>query len=227
MYYENNTAKDVKLAYIGGGSQGWAWTFMNDLKQSQNMSGTVYLYDIDYPKAEINEGIGNRIDGDAWKYKAAKTAEEALTGADFVIISILPGTFDEMESDVHTPEKYGMFERESNNEAKNATEIFYDEMMTGNMSSSSDVDYYTVYAHLDKINVSVGMYVTQGTVIGTVGNTGVSSGSHLHFETIEKTASGGVHRNPEIIYSSMSQSVKTEKTTIEIRNHQNNKNNQQ
>ena len=86
MYYENNTAKDVKLAYIGGGSQGWAWTFMNDLKQSSNMSGTVYLYDIDYPKAEINEGIGNRIDGDAWKYKAAKTAEEALTGADFVII---------------------------------------------------------------------------------------------------------------------------------------------
>jgi alpha-galactosidase len=35
---------------------------------------------------------------------------EALTGADFVVISILPGTFDEMESDVHTPEKYGIFQ---------------------------------------------------------------------------------------------------------------------
>ena len=75
MHYEGKNVKDVKLAYIGGGSQGWAWTFMNDLKQSHNMSGTVYLYDIDYPKAVINEGIGNRIDGDAWKYKAAKTAE--------------------------------------------------------------------------------------------------------------------------------------------------------
>ena len=110
MRYEGKNVKDVKLAYIGGGSQGWAWTFMNDLKQSQNMSGTVYLYDIDYPKAQINEGIGNRIDGDAWKYKAAKTAEEAMTDADFVIISILPGTFDEMAVDVHTPEKYGIWQ---------------------------------------------------------------------------------------------------------------------
>ena len=34
---------------------------------------------------------------------------DALTGADFVVISILPGTFEEMESDVHTPEKYGIY----------------------------------------------------------------------------------------------------------------------
>jgi len=39
-----------------------------------------------------------------------ETPGEALTGADFVIISILPGTFDEMESDVHTPEKYGIWQ---------------------------------------------------------------------------------------------------------------------
>ena len=34
-----------------------------------------------------------------WDYKALKTIDDALTGADFVVISILPGTFDEMESD--------------------------------------------------------------------------------------------------------------------------------
>ncbi len=33
-----------------------------------------------------------------------------MTDADFVIISILPGTFDEMDSDVHTPEKYGIYQ---------------------------------------------------------------------------------------------------------------------
>ena len=33
-----------------------------------------------------------------------------LTGADFVVISILPGTFDEMESDVHAPEAYGIYQ---------------------------------------------------------------------------------------------------------------------
>ena len=36
--------------------------------------------------------------------------EDALTDANFVVISILPGTFDEMEIDVHTPEKYGIYQ---------------------------------------------------------------------------------------------------------------------
>ncbi len=110
MYYENNTAKDLKIAYIGGGSRGWAWILMNDLKKATDMSGTVYLYDIDYKAAQVNEVIGNRIDGEGWKYKASETIGEALTGADFVIISILPGTFDEMAVDVHAPEKYGIWQ---------------------------------------------------------------------------------------------------------------------
>jgi len=36
--------------------------------------------------------------------------KEALTGADFVIISILPGTFDEMASDLEEPQKYGIYQ---------------------------------------------------------------------------------------------------------------------
>src|SRR5699024_3309695 len=45
-----------------------------------------------------------------WTYNTAESLDEALTGADFVILSILPGTFDEMESDVHEPEKYGIYQ---------------------------------------------------------------------------------------------------------------------
>ena len=33
-----------------------------------------------------------------------------MCGADFVVISILPGTFEEMRSDVHQPEKYGIYQ---------------------------------------------------------------------------------------------------------------------
>ena len=44
--------------------------------------------------------------------------------------------------------------------------------------------YTTKYAHMDSLSVSAGQEVTKGTVIGTTGNTGSSSGSHLHIECL-------------------------------------------
>ncbi|WP_160720693.1 family 4 glycosyl hydrolase [Bacillus sp. USDA818B3_A] len=107
--------KNLNIAYIGGGSRGWAWGLMSDLALEKKLSGTVKLYDIDYNAAYKNEIIGNRLYdredvAGKWKYKAVKTMEEALIGSDFVIISVLPGTFEEMQSDVHEPEKYGIYQ---------------------------------------------------------------------------------------------------------------------
>ena len=115
MGYENSKAKNLKIAYIGGGSRGWAWGFMGDLAQAPDIAGTVALYDIDKEAAKNNETIGNSIgvnypENNNFKYKAVDSLKEALTGADFVVISILPGTFDEMESDVHAPEEYGIYQ---------------------------------------------------------------------------------------------------------------------
>ena len=45
-----------------------------------------------------------------------------------------------------------------------------------------DNGYYTLYAHCHYLNVSSGQTVSQGQVIGGVGNTGQSFGNHLHFE---------------------------------------------
>ncbi|MBO4884213.1 MAG: alpha-glucosidase/alpha-galactosidase [Clostridia bacterium] len=115
MKYIGNCAKDLNIAYIGGGSRDWAWCFMRDLALEEQMEGAIRLYDIDREAAENNAIIGNLISGlpnakARWRYTAVDSLREALIGADFVIISILPGTFDEMESDVHAPEKYGVYQ---------------------------------------------------------------------------------------------------------------------
>lgn len=115
MKHLGNKVEELKIAYIGGGSRGWAWGLMSDLVSTEDISGEVYLYDIDLEAARANEIIGNKFNTaegakSVWNYKAVPTLEEALTGADFVVISILPGTLDEMYSDVHTPEKYGIYQ---------------------------------------------------------------------------------------------------------------------
>ena len=50
--------------------------------------------------------------------------------------------------------------------------------------------YKTLYAHLNKINVISGQTIKMGELIGLVGNTGLSTSDHLHYE---------VHYNDSIV----------------------------
>ena len=115
MEQENAVVKGIKIAYIGGGSRVWARTFMQDLAHEGSICGTVVLYDIDKQAAEDNAVIGNKISANPkalskWVYKVASNIEEALAGADFVILSILPQTLKEMKAEVHIPEEIGIYQ---------------------------------------------------------------------------------------------------------------------
>ncbi len=109
-----NTSKNVHICYIGGGSRNWAWVLMKDLAAEKEIKGTIYLYDIDAEAASYNEKIGNDLmavhNPGQWKFKAVPDLKEALTGSDFVFLSILPLDFDEMAVDVHLPEQYGIYQ---------------------------------------------------------------------------------------------------------------------
>ncbi len=56
--------------------------------------------------------------------------------------------------------------------------------------------YQTVYGHMSKYKARVGQKVKRGEIIGEVGNTGKSTGPHLHYEVIVR----GKHDNPAKYY---------------------------
>jgi hypothetical protein len=53
--------------------------------------------------------------------------------------------------------------------------------------------WQSLYGHLDQVYVGCGSSVYQGTVLGTLGTTGNSSGPHLHFELIYGTTKVNPH----------------------------------
>lgn len=57
--------------------------------------------------------------------------------------------------------------------------------------------YVTRYGHLNEILVHMGQKVDRGTVIGTLGSTGKSTGPHLHYEVRQF----GSSKNPKDYYS--------------------------
>jgi murein DD-endopeptidase MepM/ murein hydrolase activator NlpD len=56
----------------------------------------------------------------------------------------------------------------------------------------------TVYAHMDRVDVVVGQRVNAGDQLGIVGETGFTTGPHVHFEVRLETNGSFTTRNPEL-----------------------------
>ena len=57
---------------------------------------------------------------------------------------------------------------------------------------------YTVYAHMDRIDVITGQEVSTGDQLGVIGTTGLTTGPHLHFEVRMEKNSYFTTYNPEL-----------------------------
>ncbi len=81
----------------------------------------------------------------------------------------------------------------------------------GNVTQAKTLDNYgvvvrvqhkdhfeTFYAHLSKLAVKVGQAVKCGDIIAYSGNSGVSTGPHLHYEVVQN----GVSMNPRQFFAS-------------------------
>jgi alpha-galactosidase len=106
----------LKISYIGGGSRDWARKLMIDLALCPDLTGEVALYDIDMDSAHLNQQLGNWMHASQqpgvvshWHYTAVSTLRETLQGADFVIISIQPGSLEVMRDEIALAEEYGLF----------------------------------------------------------------------------------------------------------------------
>lgn len=109
----SQSVSEITLAYIGGGSLNWAQVLMADLVHDRTVAGEIRLFDLNLKAAKRNAAIGNRLSeahGLLIRYTASETIASALRGVDFVVVSILPGSFDDMAKDIELPESEGIIQ---------------------------------------------------------------------------------------------------------------------
>ena len=88
------------------------------------------------------------------------------------------------------------------------TEATYDSYYGNYVVITDSKGYTTKYAHMDSLNVSAGQSVKKGDNIGKSGNTGSSTGSHLHIECLYN----GEYYNPLFYFEAGEQTIYGETT---------------
>jgi alpha-galactosidase len=88
---------------------------MSDLALCADLAGEVRLFDIDVRAAEANVAVGNALFSHpdartSFRVRAVRSAQEALEGSDFVVLSIEPGSITMRYADLEIPRRYGILQ---------------------------------------------------------------------------------------------------------------------
>jgi alpha-galactosidase len=102
----------TKITIIGGGSYTWGPTFLRDIFATPELQGsTIVLEDLLQERLDLVYALGRKmIDDLGLDFDLEKTLslEEALQGADFVILTITTGRLESMRPDLEIPARYGI-----------------------------------------------------------------------------------------------------------------------
>lgn len=104
--------KAPKIAVIGGGSYQWGPKIIQDVALNDDLQGsTLILHDIDATALEDLYAWGKKMTelvGADLALEKTEELDEALRGADFVVLCISTGGLEAMSDDIEIPERYGV-----------------------------------------------------------------------------------------------------------------------
>ena len=102
----------MRIVLIGGGSYSWGPVFLRDIVITPALRGsTVVLHDVDAERLDLVHRLGRKMLSDfapGYQLEATLSLDEALTGADLVILSITTGGLEAMRADLEIPARYGI-----------------------------------------------------------------------------------------------------------------------
>jgi alpha-galactosidase len=102
----------TKIVIIGGGSYTWGPIFMRDLFATPELAGsTLVLHDIAQDRLDLVYALGQKMIQEFnldFHLDKTPSLDEALQGADFVILTITTGRLESMRPDLEIPATYGI-----------------------------------------------------------------------------------------------------------------------
>ena len=105
---------NLKIILVGGGSFGWTPRLFGNILQKEFLNGSeVMLYDFNEEALVLLQGLCEKyvaLAGSKTVVKHTTDRQEALEGADAVVVTITTGGLKAMRHDLEIPEKYNVYQ---------------------------------------------------------------------------------------------------------------------